>query len=149
MDALVRVLNKLGFLRTRQRFDSELDEEIAFHREQQERALQAEGMSPEEAHYAAMRQFGNATRVKEDSLETVGFRFETVAQDFRYAFRQLRRNPGFALTTIVILGLGIGASTAIFSAVNPILFETLPYPDARQIAMIWDFGNEGSRLSPT
>jgi putative ABC transport system permease protein len=149
MDALVRFFNKLWILVTRQRFDSELEEEMAFHREQQEKALQAEGMTPEEAHYAAMRQFGNATRVKEDSLETVGFRFETVVQDFRYAFRQLRGNPGFALTTIVILGLGIGASTAIFSAVNPILFETLPYPDAGRMTMIWDFGNNGSRLQTT
>ena len=149
MDALVRFFNKLWILVTRQRFDSELEEEMAFHRDQQEKALQAEGMTPEEAHYAALRQFGNATRVKEDSLETVGFRFETVAQDFRYAFRQLRRNPGFALTTVAILGLGIGASTAIFSAVNPILFEPLPYPDSDRITMIWDFGNEGSRLQTT
>jgi putative ABC transport system permease protein len=149
MDALIRFFNKLKFLCTRRRFGTELEEEMAFHREQQEKALQADGMAPEEAHYAALRQFGNATRLKEDSLETVGFRFETVVQDFRYAFRQLRRNPGFALTTIVILGLGIGASAAIFSAVNPILFETLPYPEARRLAMIWDFGNDGTRLHPT
>jgi putative ABC transport system permease protein len=149
MDALVRFFNKLWILVTRRRFDIELEEEMAFHREEQEKALQAEGMSADEAHYAAMRQFGNVTRVKEDSLETVGFRFETVAQDLRYAFRQFRRSPGFSLTTIVILGLGIGASTAIFSAVNPILFETLPYPDAGHLAMIWDFRNEGSRLFPT
>jgi putative ABC transport system permease protein len=149
MDALVRFFNKLWILVTRQRFANELEEEMAFHREQQEKELQAEGMTPEEAHYAAMRQFGNATRVKEDSLETVGFRFETVVQDFRYAFRQLRRNPGFALTTIVILGLGIGASTAIFSAVNPILFEPLPYPHAGRVMMIWYAGEDGSRIPQT
>ena len=63
---------------------------------------------------------------------------QTLIQDFRYALRQLRRNPGFAGTTILILGLGIGATTAIFSAVNPILFEPLPYPQASRILMIWD-----------
>jgi putative ABC transport system permease protein len=61
-----------------------------------------------------------------------------ILHDFRYALRQLRNNPSFACTAIVILGLGIGASTAIFSAVNPILFEPLPYPHASRIMMIWD-----------
>jgi putative ABC transport system permease protein len=71
-----------------------------------------------------------------------------ILRDFRYALRQLRNNPGFACTAIVILGLGIGASTAIFSAVNPILFEPLPYPHARRIMMIWDIF-EGSRNEVT
>src|SRR5208337_2117789 len=69
-------------------------------------------------------------------------------QDLRYALRQLRKNPGFTCTAIVILGLGIGASTAIFSAVNPILFEPLPYPHASRIMMIWDI-LEGSRQEVT
>jgi putative ABC transport system permease protein len=145
MDAMIRFFNKLRILFSRERFHNELEEEMAFHREEQEKALQSEGVDPEEAHYAATRQFGNATRLMEDSAEAVGFRFETVAQDFRYAFRQLRRNPGFACTAVVILGLGIGASTAIFSAVNPILFEPLPYPDANRITMIWYAGEDGSR----
>jgi putative ABC transport system permease protein len=145
MDAIVRFFKKLWLLFSRKRFHHELEEEMAFHREQQEKALQADGVDPVEAHYAATRQFGNATRLMEDSLETVGFGSETVVQDFRYAFRQLRRNPGFACTVVVILGLGIGASTAIFSAVNPILFKPLPYPDANRITMIWSAGEDGSR----
>jgi len=67
-------------------------------------------------------------------------------QDLRYAVRQLRRNPGFACTVVAILAVGIGASTAIFSAVNPILFEPLPYPKAGQIMMIWYAGADGSRI---
>jgi putative ABC transport system permease protein len=70
-------------------------------------------------------------------------------QDFRYALRQLRKNPGFAGTAIVILGLGIGATTAIFSAVNPILFEPLPYPEASRLMMIWYGGNDGARIPQT
>jgi putative ABC transport system permease protein len=67
-------------------------------------------------------------------------------QDLRYAVRQLRRNPGFTCTAIVILSLGIGANTAIFSAVNPILFEPLPYPHASRIVMIWYAGEDGARI---
>jgi putative ABC transport system permease protein len=69
--------------------------------------------------------------------------------DLRYALRQLRKNPGFTCTAIVILGLGIGASTAIFSAVNPILFEPLPYPHASRIMMIWYAADDGSRIPQT
>ena len=70
-------------------------------------------------------------------------------QDFHYAQRQLRKNPGFASTAILILGLGIGATTAIFSAVNPILFEPLPYPHASRIMMIWYAAADGSRIPQT
>ena len=63
--------------------------------------------------------------------------------------RRLRSNPGFAAVSVLTLALGIGASTAIFSAVNPILFEPLPYPHAGRIMMIWDLGVDGSRLDVT
>ncbi len=69
-------------------------------------------------------------------------------QDVRYALRQLRNRPGFACMVIVILGVGIGASTAIFSAVNPILFEPLPYPQASRIMMIWDSAATTARACP-
>ena len=84
----VLFLKKLGALLRRRRFGKELDEEMGFHREQVERAFIAEGMEPKAARYAAMRQFGNATRAKEKSHEVVGFRFESVMQDARYALRQ-------------------------------------------------------------
>ena len=70
-------------------------------------------------------------------------------QDARYALRQLRKTPGFACTSIVILALGIGSTTAIFSTINPILFEPLPYPHARRIVMIWYAGEDGSRIPQT
>ena len=135
-----------GFSSTAKSSSSELDEEMAFHREQAEIELAANGADSEAAHYAAIRKFGNATRLKEDSIETVGFRFETVMQDFRYAVRQLRNNRGYAFTAILILALGIGATTAIFSAVNPILFKPLPYPDASRITMIWEMRGGGTPL---
>src|ERR1700754_2668187 len=70
-------------------------------------------------------------------------------KDLRYGTRMLLKKPGFTAIAVITLALGIGASTAIFSAVKPILFESLPYPDARQITTIWDFDNGGARLAVT
>jgi len=70
-------------------------------------------------------------------------------QDLRYGVRVLLKKPGFVLVAVITLALGIGASTAIFSAVNPILFEPLPYPNADRVAMVWDYGNNGARLYVT
>jgi len=69
-------------------------------------------------------------------------------QDFRFGLRMLMKNPGFTVVAVLTLGLGIGASTAIFSVVNPILFEPLPYPSARRIMGIWDIF-QGSRSEVT
>ncbi len=149
METMVRWFKKLEILFHRDQFNRELEEEMAFHREQAERELAAEGNDPQSAHYAAMRRFGNSARLKEDSVQAVTFRFETLAQDFRYAVRQLRKNPSHAGTAILILALGIGATTAIFSAVNPILFRPLPYPDARRITMIWEVRDSGSPIDVT
>ena len=90
-------------------------------------------MTPEAARVAATRQFGNATRMQERSHEVVGFRVETVAQDLRFAVRQLRKNPGFAVTAILMLALGIGASTAIFSFVDAALIQPLPFAQPKRL----------------
>jgi len=127
LNSILRFLGKVGILFRRKRFSNELDEEMRFHREQTEREFVAGGMTPEAARYAAMRQFGNATRLKERSHEVVDFRLETVVQDLRFALRQFRKNPGFAVTAILILALGIGASVAIFAFVDAALIKPLPY----------------------
>jgi len=133
----VLFLKKLGSLLRRSRFDKELDEEMGFHREQVERAFLAEGMEPAAARYAAMRQFGNATRVKEKSHEVLGFRFESVMQDVRYALRQLTANPGFTAVITLTLALSIGANSAIFSVIEGVLLKPLPYPHAEQIVRLF------------
>ena len=120
-------LNKLALLFRRRRFRSDLDEEMAFHRGEAEKQFISEGMSRVDAHQAAARQFGNATVLRERSHEVVGFRWETVLQDLRFAIRQLRHNPGFGLTAIFILALGMGISVAIFAFVDAALIRPLPY----------------------
>jgi len=122
-----RFLNKLPRLWGRARFQSELDEEMAFHRAQAEKEFMAEGKTAEEARYAAMRQFGNATRLREESQQVVEFRLETVVQDVRFALRQMRKNPGFAVTAVLILALGMGVSVAIFGFVDAALVRPLPF----------------------
>jgi len=124
---------KIGNLLRRQRFSGELDEEMAFHRDQVERELRERGMTSEAAHYAALRQFGSATQMKERSHEVMSFRAETVAQDARFALRQLGKNPGFAATAIAMLALGIGASTAIFGFVDAALIQPLPYAQPNRL----------------
>jgi macrolide transport system ATP-binding/permease protein len=146
MDALGRFLRKLGILFRRERFGNELEEEMAFHREQTEQELIDGGMKPEEARFAAMRRFGNTTRLKEQSHEATGFAAESVWQDFRFALRQLRRNPGFAATAVLVLALGICASVAIFAFVDAALIKPLPYKDPNRLVVLFETTTMGNRF---
>jgi predicted permease len=137
MNSISRFLKKLSMLFGRERFASDLNEEMTFHREQTEREFIAGGMAPEAARYAAMRQFGNATRAKEKSHEAVGFSFESVVQDVRYALRQLASNPGFTVVITLTLALSIGANSAIFSVIQGVLLKPLPYPHAEKIVRLF------------
>ncbi|HEX3469927.1 MAG TPA: ABC transporter permease, partial [Silvibacterium sp.] len=138
MDALVRFFRKLGFLFHREKFNSELEEEMAYHREQQAKDFRAEGMTPESAQHAANRQFGNETLLREQSNEIVGFPIESVAQDSRFALRQLRKNPGFAVTAVLMLTLGIAACLALFAFVDAALIRPLPYKDPTRLVGVYE-----------
>src|SRR5438477_2937107 len=131
------VLNKLSLLFRRKRFDSELDEEMAFHRAQAEKDFVSEGMTPQQARYASKRQFGNELRLKERSREVIGFRSETVMQDIRYATRQLWASPAFTIVILLTLALSIGANSAIFSVINGVLLTKLPYDQPNRVVRIF------------
>jgi macrolide transport system ATP-binding/permease protein len=133
MNLIARFFKKLGMLLHREKFNRELEEEMAFHREQKEQELRDSGVTPQSAHRAAAREFGNPVRLKEQSHEVMGFRLETIWQDLNFALRQLRRSPGFTLTAVLMLALGIGASLAIFAFVDAALIKPLPYHDPNRL----------------
>ncbi len=143
------LLRRIANLFRRPRLEREIEAEMLAHIEMRVADNLAAGMSREEARRDALVRFGNRLATKErTAAQDAALGLESVARDLRYALRQLGRSPGFAATAIVILALGIGASTAIFSAVNPILFEPLPYPHANRILTIWDTFR-GERLETT
>ncbi|HVG35450.1 MAG TPA: ABC transporter permease [Pyrinomonadaceae bacterium] len=134
----------------RQHREEELDEELRTHFRMAVQDRIERGETREEAEAAVRREFGNVVMVKEVTRAMWGWVWlEQLMQDLRYGLRFLHRSPGFTFVAVLTLALGIGASTAIFSAVNPILFEPLPYPHAERVLMIWDFGQDGSRLYTT
>jgi putative ABC transport system permease protein len=129
--------------------EEQLEKEMRFHLDQHTADLIAQGHGPGEARRQARLALGGPEQVKENCRDARGTRWlENLWQDFRYAARTLRQRPAFTAVGAFTLALGIGASTAIFSAVNPILFETLPYPHAGRIMMIWDTF-QGSRSDVT
>ena len=131
-------------LANRESVDRELTEELRHYVDSSAAEHVARGWSPTEARRTAMLEIGNLTvareRVRSYGWENV---VGSLIGDLRYAGRRLRNSPGFTAVAMLTLALGIGASTAIFSAVNPILFEALPFPHASRIAMISDVTSDG------
>src|SRR5215510_15371495 len=130
--------------------DRDVDDEVQHYFEQTTAANIARGMTPDDARRAAQVEMGNTTVVREQVRDYGWESFvDTAFNDLRYAVRRLRSNPGFTIVSMITLGLGIGASTAIFSAVNPILFEALPYPHAERVVMLWDRTRDGGQVDVT
>src|ERR1044071_8932344 len=111
-------------------YQRELREEIDFH-------LSPDAMD-QASPYAAKRRFGNVTRYTEETGEMSGLGFfDMLRQDSRFALRTFRQSPMFTAVAVATIGLGIGATAAIFSVVDGLILKPLPYPDADRIVQVW------------
>jgi len=123
----------------RQRREQDLDRELRSHLELEVEERRARGASAEGARYAAQRLLGNRTAIQEEVWQVWGWvTVEQIVQDARYAIRGMWKNPGFALTAVLSLALGIGATTAIFTVVHAVLLKPLPFPQPERLVQIWE-----------
>ena len=144
----------------RSHLDDELSEELREHIEEKtEQLMRLENLSRAAARQAALRAFGNPTLVQTKSREVWQWpRLESVFADLKLTLRRLRKSPGFGITVLLTLAIGIGANTAVFTVVDGILLKPLPYPQPEQLVAVWlhapgaaglaNFA-EGLRLSPS
>lgn len=111
-----------------------MDKEMRFHLEEHIELLQAEGVPPEQARQAALREFGNVEFLKEECRDSWGMRFvDNMIRHLQLTGRQMKKHKGFTAVAILTLALGIGANTALFSLANAVLFRPLSFPDSHRI----------------
>jgi putative ABC transport system permease protein len=139
MDRLRGLLRRLrAFVRSSEA-ERELNDELAFHIEMETSALIQRGHNEADARRQARHRFGAVDRFGEEARDARGFRLlDEVRQDVRVALRLGRRNPQFTVAAVLTLGIGIGASTAIFSVVDAVLLGASPFEEPDRLVMIWE-----------
>jgi len=131
-------------MKRRKRMLQDLEHDMAEHIALETRDNIDRGMSPDEAHYAALRKFGNMARVAEQTREVWSFvRLEQLLQDFCYGARLLRKNARLTAAIVLTLALGIGANTAVFAIVNAVLLKPLSFSHPEQLVEVWRTHGQG------
>ena len=138
MKQIREMWRRLLFRLRRRELERELAEEMRFHLEMKAEANRADGLSEKDAAWAARRQFGNVTRMAEQCRDMWGWSgLERFGKDVRVSLRGLRREAGFTMLAVLTLGLGIGATTAVFSVIRGVLLSPLPYQEPGRLIAIW------------
>ncbi len=137
-----RLRMRLKMLFQRSDADAQLNEELQFHLDQQIAENIAAGMSAEEARHAAMRAFGNPTALRDQARNTWSWTWlEQFFRDIRIGIRTLARSPGFAIVSILVMAIGIGANVSLFTIVRSVLLRPLPFKDPDRLVML--YGSSG------
>ncbi|MFL6245479.1 MAG: ABC transporter permease, partial [Thermoanaerobaculia bacterium] len=126
----------------------EFDAELQFHLDHRTEANIRRGIAPDEAAFEARRHFGNVTRAREEMRAArVATWLDGIGNDLRYAVRVFARHPAITALTILMLSLGIGANTAVFSVFEAVLLRPLPYPDAERLVLLLESDGGGRGLT--
>jgi predicted permease len=121
--------------------NADLERELRSDLELEEEEQREGGISEEEAHYAALRAFGNPTLIREQTLAVWSWNWlESLARDLHFSLRTLRRTPGFTVIAILVMALGIGANVALFTVVRGVLLKPLPFHDPDRLVMLYEAG---------
>ncbi|CAA9252701.1 MAG: Acidobacterial duplicated orphan permease (function unknown) [uncultured Chthoniobacterales bacterium] len=130
----------------KEQIDRELTEEVSSYVEMLTEEKMKNGMNEQDARREAMMEVGGVEQVKEEvRASRTGFSLETFIMDLRYGMRSLLKKPGFTITAVIALALGIGANTAIFSVINGVLLRSLAYANPDKIVMLWERSVTGTR----